>query len=42
MQEVVRVAVQEYVERHAKTDLLDDVLQAELPRYAEALRRLGE
>lgn len=42
MQEVARSAVREYVERSSKRELLDDVLDAELPRYAEALRRLGE
>lgn len=42
MQEVVRVAVREYVESTSKRELLDDVLDGELPRYAEALRRLGE
>ncbi len=42
MQEVVRIAVMEYVERHSKADLLREVLDAELPRYDEALRRLGE
>lgn len=42
MQEIVRIAVMEYVERHAKADLLREVLDAELPRYDDALRRLGE
>ena len=42
MQEIVRIAVMEYVERHSKADLLREVLDAELPRYDEALRRLGE
>lgn len=42
MQEVARQAVREYVERHSRAELLEDVLDAELPRYAEALRRLGE
>lgn len=42
MQEVARAAVREYIERTSKQELLDQVLDAELPRYAEALRRLGE
>jgi predicted transcriptional regulator len=42
MQEIVRTAVLEYVERHAKEDLLRQVLDQELPRYDGALRRLGQ
>jgi predicted transcriptional regulator len=42
MQEVARQAVREYVERTSRRELLDEVLDEELPRYAEALRRLGE
>lgn len=42
MQEVARAAVREYVERTSGRELLDEVLEEELPRYAEALRRLGE
>jgi predicted transcriptional regulator len=42
MQEVARQAVREYVERTSKRELLDRVLDEQLPRYAEALRRLGE
>lgn len=41
MQEVAREAVREYVENHSRAELLDQVLDAELPRYAEALERLG-
>jgi predicted transcriptional regulator len=41
MQEVARQAVREYVERTSRRDLLDRVLDEELPRYAEALDRLG-
>ena len=36
MQDVARQAVREYVENHSKADLLDRVLDEELPRYAEA------
>ncbi len=42
MQEVARSAVSEYIERTSNRELLDAVLDAELPRYTEALRRLGE
>lgn len=42
MQDVARQAVREYVETHSRAELLDQVLDAELPRYAEALERLGQ
>lgn len=42
MQEVARQAVRDYVERTSRRELLDQVLDAELPRYAEALERLGQ
>jgi predicted transcriptional regulator len=42
MQEVAREAVREYIERTSRRELLDRVLDEELPRYAEALRRLGQ
>jgi len=42
MQEVAREAVREYIERTSRRELLDQVLDEDLPRYAEALRRLGE
>jgi predicted transcriptional regulator len=42
MQEVVRQAIREYVEGHSRAELLDKVLDEELPRYAEALERLGQ
>lgn len=42
MQEVARQAVREYVENHSRAELLDQVLDEELPRYAEALDRLGQ
>jgi len=42
MQEVAREAVRTYIERRSKRDLLDRVLDQELPRYAEALERLGQ
>jgi Ribbon-helix-helix protein, copG family len=42
MQDIAREAVREYIERTSKRELLDDVLDRELPRYAEALERLGQ
>ena len=42
MQDVARQAVRDYIERTSRRELLDRVLDEELPRYAEALRRLGE
>lgn len=42
MQDVARTAVREYVERTSRRELLDQVLDQDLPRYAEALQRLGE
>lgn len=42
MQDIVRQAVREYVENHSRAELLDKVLDRELPRYAEALERLGQ
>lgn len=42
MQDVARQAVRDYIERTSKRELLDEVLDSELPRYAEALQRLGQ
>lgn len=42
MQEVARAAIREYIDHHSRAELLDRVLDEEIPRYAEALRRLGE
>lgn len=42
MQDVARQAVRDYVERSSRTELLDGVLDEELPKYAEALHRLGQ
>jgi len=41
MQEVARQAVRDYVERTSRADLIEAVMDTELPRYAEALERLG-
>ena len=42
MQDVARQAIRDYIERNSKRELLDRVLDRELPRYAEALERLGQ
>ena len=34
--------VREYIENHSRAELLDQVLDEELGRYAEALERLGQ
>jgi predicted transcriptional regulator len=41
-QEVAREAIRVYVEHYSKRELLDLVLDTELPRYQEALDRLGQ
>jgi predicted transcriptional regulator len=42
MQDVARQAVREYVESRSRAELLNKVLDEELPRYREALDRLGQ
>ncbi len=42
MQDVARSAIREYIDQSSRRELLEGVLDEELPRYAEALRRLGE
>lgn len=42
MQDVARSAIRHYIDQTSRQELLDQVLDEELPRYAEALRRLGE
>jgi plasmid stability protein len=42
MQDVARTAVRDYIDRTSRRELVDEVLDEELPRYAEALRRLGQ
>jgi predicted transcriptional regulator len=42
MQDVARQAVRDYIEGTSRRELLDEVLDDELPRYAEALERLGK
>lgn len=42
MQDVAREAIRAYVETTSRRELLDRVLDEELPRYAEALERLGQ
>ncbi len=41
MREVAREAIRDYIERTSRRELLEGVLDSELPRYAEALVRLG-
>jgi hypothetical protein len=41
MQEIARQAICEYVEAHSQAELIDRVLDEDLPRYAEALERLS-
>jgi predicted transcriptional regulator len=42
MQEVARQAVRDYVHLTSQGELLDRILDSELPRYSEALERLGQ
>lgn len=41
MQDVARQAVRDYIERTSRDALINAVMDSELPRYAEALERLG-
>ncbi|SFT67299.1 hypothetical protein SAMN05660657_02324 [Geodermatophilus amargosae] len=40
--DIARQAVRDYFERDGKRELLDRVLDRELPRFAQALERLGQ
>ena len=42
MQDLAREAVREYISRHSHDDLVDRVMDTELPRFAEALERLAQ
>lgn len=42
MQDVARQAVRDYIDRTSRADLIDAVMDRELPRFAEALERLGQ
>lgn len=42
MQVVAQRAIREYIEEHSRAELIDQVLDRELPRYAEALERLAQ
>ncbi|MFZ4509813.1 MAG: hypothetical protein ACOYNJ_02545 [Candidatus Nanopelagicales bacterium] len=42
MQEVAKSAIEGYLESHIRADLIDRILDEELPRYADAMRRLAE
>lgn len=41
MQDVVRTATREHIEGYARRELLEHVLEEDLPRYRDALERLG-
>ena len=40
--EVLLTALREYIERQSRAALIGQVMDSELPRYAEALERLGQ
>ena len=40
--DVIIAALLEYIERSSRDALIQQVMDAELPRYAEALERLGQ
>lgn len=40
--EVLLTALREYIERQSRAALIGKVMDSELPRYAEALERLGQ
>ncbi len=42
MQDLAREAVREYISRHSHDDLVDRVMDTELPHFAEALERLAQ
>ncbi len=42
MQELARDAVREYIDRHSRADLIDRVMDSELPGFSQALKRLAE
>ena len=42
MQDVARQALRDYIEQTSRRELLDQVLDDVLPRYAEALDRLAQ
>jgi predicted transcriptional regulator len=41
MQDVARQAVRDYIDRTSRDELVHSVMDQELPRFAEALERLG-
>jgi len=40
--DVIVTALREYIERQSRTALIEQVMDTQLPRYAEALERLGQ
>ncbi|MCA0337330.1 MAG: hypothetical protein LCH66_10755 [Actinobacteria bacterium] len=42
MQDVAKSAIRDYIDRADRRESLEEVLATELPRYADALERLGQ
>jgi predicted transcriptional regulator len=42
MQDVAKSAIRDYIDRADRHESLEEVLATELPRYADALERLGQ
>jgi hypothetical protein len=42
IQDAARRAIREFIDRHSRAELIDHVLDEELPCYAEALEQLGQ
>ena len=40
--DVILTAIRDYIERRGRVSLIEQVMDSELPRYAEALDRLGQ
>jgi len=40
--EVMRAALRDFVQRQSHAELLEQVMDSELPQFAEALERLGQ
>jgi len=40
--DIVLTAIREYIEHRGRASLIEQVMNTELPRYAEALDRLGQ
>ena len=42
MQDLARQAVREYIDNRSRSERLQEVLDEQLPRYSDALERLGQ